>query len=613
MASRVDLKPRKELINPNFDGYKLSLEPLPTYQQELEKAVDVCTLTQDQLTSHHAKLFAAPNHLTADLWAENSVYVVDSSWTLRHIFLHESNKVDSGCRVFDIPQAAEFRQVAGRLNVSLRFAGPQVAVLADGAGRLFLLDTGDRSRKSGQWKVLVKEGEVLGEGVVFSVVDAACYTGEDKQDCVDCLLASVETGGQDSPQRPHPLTVLTWLTLTADSKGSWTVSRTRRLEGTRPFDYASLERAGGGAVTIASNRPYVLVSDSVKEVSSPLDGAASAGGGDWEMVGREPQHPLYTWSQTTEDVTVQLTLPADTAKPDVYVSLGSDCLDIGVKNSVTLLRGSLRDRIDVAASTWTVEGQKLELSLTKETEGMWDILVPGDTRGEMTLDEATIAAIHDRLKHLTSDKWNPDPDGDNKPYNTQQLEACDAVDDDECIYLMRIDGETHSISHQATISYTLLFTVGLEADKPPALCLRHDVDGLVWQPDRLSNLQGPGSAAGGTAGVSGSNPWRHAGTLDAFGYVQASKTQRRFSACAPDFSLAAIADCKRHVYLYRQRAPVATPLRNRKTSRDVSSVAKQHVVVIDPPEGVVGLYVSNDHVFVATPLRVYAVAVSQDA
>ena len=41
----------------------------------------------------------------------------------------------------------------------------------------------------------------------------------------------------------------------------------------------------------------------------------------------------------------------------------------------------------------------------KERESMWDTLVVGDTRGEMTMDEATIAAIHERLKHLTSDKW----------------------------------------------------------------------------------------------------------------------------------------------------------------------------------------------------------------
>ncbi|KAL8581126.1 hypothetical protein ACOMHN_033574 [Nucella lapillus] len=602
MATRVDLKPLKELINPQFDSYKLSLEPLATYHQELEKALDDCSLTQDHLTSHHAKLFAAPNYLNPDPWEDNSVYLIDSSWSVRHVFLHENNKVDSGRRVFDIPQAAEFQQTTGRLSVSLRFAGTQLAVLADGAGRLFLLDTQDRARRTGQWKVLLKEAALAGEGAVFTVVDAAHYTNSDKQDCVDCLLVSVETASEDK-HRPHNLTVITWLTLASDGKGAWTVSRTRRLEGSRPFDYASVERGGGGGVTVACNRPYALVSDSVKAVCPP-DGAS----GDWEIVGREPQHPLYTWSQTAEDATVQLTLPADTAKPDVYVTLTPDHVDIGVKNSVTLLQGSLQDRIDVSTSTWTIDGQKLELCLTKEREGMWDVLVPDDPRGEMTLDEATITAIHDRLKHLTSDKWNPDPDSDNKPYNTQQLEACDSMDDDECIYLMRIDGETHSISHQATISYTMLFTVGLEADKAPALCLRHDVDGLLWQPNNLTPLKG--------AGVSGSCPWQHVGTLDAFGYVQASKTQRRFSSCAPDFSLAAIADCSRHVYLYRQRATVAMPLMNRKTRREVSSVAKQHVVVVDddhPSEAILGLHVSNDRVFVATQSRVYAVTMSQDA
>lgn len=36
---------------------------------------------------------------------------------------------------------------------------------------------------------------------------------------------------------------------------------------------------------------------------------------------------------------------------------------------------------------------------------MWDTVIVGDNRGEMTMDEATITAIHERLQHLTSDKW----------------------------------------------------------------------------------------------------------------------------------------------------------------------------------------------------------------
>ncbi|KAL8581127.1 hypothetical protein ACOMHN_033575 [Nucella lapillus] len=45
----------------------------------------------------------------------------------------------------------------------------------------------------------------------------------------------------------------------------------------------------------------------------------------------------------------------------------------------------------------------------------------------------------------------------------------------------------------------------------------------------------------------------------------------------------------------------------------VSSVAKQHVVVVDdPPEAILGLHVGNHRVFVATQSRVYAVTMSQD-
>ena len=55
-------------------------------------AVDISTLTQDQLTSHHTKLFAAPNHLTPDPWADNNVYLIDSSWTVRNVFVHEVRK-----------------------------------------------------------------------------------------------------------------------------------------------------------------------------------------------------------------------------------------------------------------------------------------------------------------------------------------------------------------------------------------------------------------------------------------------------------------------------------------------------------------------------------------
>nr|CAD7460898.1 unnamed protein product [Timema tahoe] len=66
-----------------------------------------------------------------------------------------------------------------------------------------------------------------------------------------------------------------------------------------------------------------------------------------------------------------------------------------------------------------------------------------------------------------------------------------------------------------------LFNVQLEPTSVPAICLRHDVDGCVWQ-------------ARTTTSEKADWPCQHVGTFLAFGYVQASKTQKKFTVCAPE-------------------------------------------------------------------------------
>ena len=48
---------------------------------------------------------------------------------------------------------------------------------------------------------------------------------------------------------------------------------------------------------------------------------------------------------------------------------------------------------------------RLEVILFKLETSSWPIVVPGDTRGEMVVDEARAAEIHERLAHLTSESW----------------------------------------------------------------------------------------------------------------------------------------------------------------------------------------------------------------
>ena len=131
-----------------------------------------------------------------------------------------------------------------------------------------------------------------------------------------------------------------------------------------------------------------------------------------------------------------------------------------------------------------------------------------------------------------------------------------------------------------------LLTVRTTADRPPAVCFRHDVDGLVWQPDPDTQPR--------------HCPWTHIATFNALGYVQASKTNKKFTGSAPDFSYAFIADCTRHIYVYRQPSPTVSPLRNRKTGREVAAISKQQVISLEAAEDIHGV--------VATPERLFILA-----
>ena len=147
-------------------------------------------------------------------------------------------------------------------------------------------------------------------------------------------------------------------------------------------------------------------------------------------------------------------------------------------------------------------------------------------------------------------------------------------------------------------SHQWLFNSQLEPGKLPALCLRHDVDGIIWQSNETV--------------IDGVSPWEHVGTFNAFGYVQASKRDKKFSMCSPDLSYAVICDCVRHVYIYKQPAALLAPLRNRKTGREVGAVAKQFVVSLESTETIMGLQATNSRLFVMTNKELHIVKVNSE-
>ncbi len=147
-----------------------------------------------------------------------------------------------------------------------------------------------------------------------------------------------------------------------------------------------------------------------------------------------------------------------------------------------------------------------------------------------------------------------------------------------------------------------LFSARVYENSTAAICIRHDVDGLVWQPPEEIDCCGT---------LLDSWKLEHVGTFSAMGYVQASKTQRKFTACPPDLSYLGICDASKHVYIYRQPHDIGTDLRNRKTGEIVSHISKQHVVSLDPPLDILGVHPTNDFLFVLTSKNIHAIRIKE--
>ncbi|XP_062599810.1 nudC domain-containing protein 1-like [Saccostrea cucullata] len=559
MADKVELCVRRELLDPNFDGYKLSLDPLPTYTCKLGNGIAFTSLSEDQYSYHHAKLFGVHNHLYVDPWNTDCVYFIDSGWSIVQALSTGTSVTVTG-NVGIVPDLNRQNSVTGRLNAALCFVSEDLAVVGDGAGKLHLYFTGARN-SSQPWKI-VFSNDPLENITPFLLVDAVLHTVDStyKLECLCVHVIECNAEQKDKYRSTH-LTVIEWITVSSGDKITWVQERSRRLYGRRPYDYAAFSK-DGSALVVGAEADFVFEYDSLKPVreEEPMDA---------ETNGQEKPEPEYTWSQNTEEVTC-----------------GNH-----------LLKGQLFGDIDVEGSTWTIQDQRVEVTLSKCEEQVWSHIVVGDNRGEMTMDPAMIAQIHERLAGLTSDQMNPDPEeGKEKPYNSQQLEECD-VFPDESSSIMRFDGDTHKITHQTnTGSHQFLFSASLDKDKPLALCLRHDVDGIMWQPENQCKET--------------ELPWQHVATFNAFGYVQASKQNRKFTLCAPDCSFAIICDIWRHAYVYRQPEPIATPVRNRKDGRQISHVAKQQVVSLECTDHIVGVQATSQKLYILTESVLHAVQIN---
>ncbi|XP_058524532.1 nudC domain-containing protein 1 isoform X2 [Ochotona princeps] len=580
VAANCSLRVKRPLLDPRFEGYKLSLEPLPCYQLELDAAVAEVKLRDDQYTLEHMHAFGMFNYLHCDSWNQDSVYYIDTLGRIMTLTVMLDTALGKPREVFRLP--TDLTTYDARLCASLYFTSPTWVTLSDGTGRLYVIATGERGNNASEkWEIVFNE-EL---GNPFIIIHSISLQKVEEHS-IATLLLRIEK--EDLDMKGSGFYVcLEWVTISKKNKDSQKYEIIKRdvLHGKSVPHYAAIEPDGNGLM-IVSYKSFQFV-----QSGQNLDENMH------EDMPQEIKEPLYHWQQTEDDLTVTIQLPEGNTKDDIQIQFLPENISIVLRDQL-FLEGKLYSSIDHESSTWIIkENNSLEISLIKKNAGLtWPELVVGDERGELIRDSAQCAAIAERLMHLTSEELNPNPEREKPPCNAQELEECD-VFFDESSSLCRFDGSTFKTTHVVNLgSNQYLFSVIVDPKEMPCFCLRHDVDALLWQPHSSQQDE----------------MWEHIATFNALGYVQASKRDKKFFACAPDYSYAALCECLRRVFIYRQPTPMATVLYNRKEGRKVGQVAKQQVASLETNEPILGFQATNERLFVLTTKNLFLIKVNTE-
>lgn len=562
--TNVKLVKDRDLLDPNFSGYKLSLDNVAVTTRDIPANASPKHLhpSNDQYSFLHAKLYGEHNHLVGDPWTRTgSVYwLADNGqvWNLAN---------DGNMSQLWSPSHPSSNQ---SYNFNLVFVSQKHAVLSDGSGRLDILVTGDRDSESLIWRSVFSD-LVCGQDRPFVVVGGEVSNDHSSIEVVIQYVEESEKGF---------LNTLEWISFSLNGDNSYMMERVRRL----------VTKGGVNMVCVQDSRLAVSAQKPVKIVFDSMAGEDEVTDADMEAAEAEhkAEKPSFYWKQTEEDIELWCYVSPSLTKSAVSVDL-REGVSLEVKiNGVVLLFGHFQSKVESDSWTWTLGGGKLGVMMTKEVESLWTGSLWSNETEATPGQEITDTSEDTLLANMTTDTPVVTDDNIGSTFNSEQLEECDDCDDTDTIYWF---GDMENRLEANMSGYQHLCSIMEEDSSAPALVNRHDVDGLVWRLTR-DNL-------------------RHVATFPALGYVQASKTSRKFVSGSPTWNYSVICDNSRHLYIYRQPQSLAaeTELRNRKSGQRIEKVAKQQVVTLESSGDILGLVSMSASIVVLTKDRLYTVQI----
>ena len=557
------LKVNRDLIDPNFGGYKLSLAGVTKHRLPLEGSLkpDVKQPGPSMYSFLDTKLCGEHNHLTADPWSKAVYWVGEGA-----VHCYHGGEVNE---VWELPTSDE---VDNEYNAKLTFLGESEVAVSDGRGMVYVLNTGKRDIGSQNWKSIFS-GDVCGRQRPFIVAGGTVRVGGGVELVVQYVERKEKVEGVGLPKGEGEfLNCLDWLSLSKEGQGLQ-LERVRRVCSRGGVNYTSVVEGQGDEprLILSCEKLASLVFDSMNPIEEAAMEEESSTGGEEKSTGS-----AFYWCQLGgEDLEIWLYV-GEVVKSAVKVSVEGRRLVVEVRG-VELLQGSFAGEVEEDSWTWSLQGGKLALLLTKATPGPWPAIwgTAGGSKGEQVteLREDTLLANLTTESPLVNTEFQT-----NSNFNSEQLEACDECESEDRLHWF--GGEEDGVANLEGRQH--LLTLPSEDSPVLQLCTRHDVDGLVWR------------LGGETA--------EHVATFPALGYVHASKQSRKFLAAPASARFSVICDSSRHLYLYRQPEALAAELglRNRKSGERIERVARQQVITLESTEEVLGLVAKEEVVYVLT-------------
>ncbi|TBU28586.1 hypothetical protein BD311DRAFT_758024 [Dichomitus squalens] len=587
--------PTRALLNPKFDGYKFS--PLDynevTSHYPLEHKVSQTNVSgRTPLSFEEVQSRVTHNHLAICGQTRRAAYV-DAELRVIGIDVDEATLRPAFRILYELPRPVQSSAVESlqREYPSAAFVDAASLFVADGHGSLYALRVAD----SGPAELLATYELTIPEAYESSQTSVPFRLHQAINP--DGLRAALVLSSKHYPKTGQPVTSTSkppqvkfdlWgvqiplpLAQSPQTQALQIVWHRRGADVPAYIAYDSSRKSFlfvGSSVylpaAVASSPPYEPSPEELAPI--PCAGENLDGPTD-ENRPRAP--PPYSWTQTSDSVTVAIPLPADTPTEHIKVAFSPRTLTVLVEGPtsptstdvpVVVPRFTLKplwDGIHPGTSLWTFDRAAeskygiLALHLDKQNEGtrwLQVFVAAGTGQGEEevpeTLDPTELYNIREALEKYTA-ALQSGTDASGLGLGTGVPSLAEGERDDEvdlsvgksvCVTWVGVDGGHDMHGDDSPLQVLSTPFPGAAGSFKTSLVAKHGLDGVTFTLKDAANPEDPPI-------------WEHTSTYSALSFVLASKRDTRFvhhvSSKAVFAFESGAQDLGGNVYIYRGAGP----------------------------------------------------------